>query len=147
MLKESVFLSRQCYLRICRLLAFSLSFCEQVLSTSYRHNNYLRLSSSFPCNIVNIHYTNSSIPVQDLLSDCSGVRQLTQSLLLPSSPRSHVGIYGNSNPLLSSQWVPILNNSPPVPENQVCLFVQYRMIIHVHTHPTSGNLIVLTRLC
>jgi len=29
-----------------------------------------------------------------------------------------VGIYGNSDPRVPSQWVPILNNSPPVPQNQ-----------------------------
>lgn len=61
----------------------------------------------------------SSVALQDLQGNCSGIREMTRNLLTPGSPKSHVGIYGNSNPLIPSQWVPILLINPPVPENQV----------------------------
>ena len=82
----------------------------------------------------------SSVPLQDLLSNCSGIREMTRNLLTPGSPKSHVGIYGNSNPLIPSQWVPILRINPPALENQVYVEVQYGF---KHNRPWSASWLIL----
>ena len=52
-----------------------------------------------------------------------------------------MGIYGNSDPRVPSQWVPILNNSPPVPQNQVNLYGCVYSTVFVHMQITNGAMI------
>ena len=46
--------------------------------------------------------------MSDIADDCTSLRQQTLEILWSGSLVDRVGIYGNSDPTNSSQWVPLL---------------------------------------
>ena len=65
-----------------------------------------------------MHY---SISLQSLLDDCQGVRDTALALLVPNPSHTHVGKYGNSDPLQGSQWVPLIDADTAQSDNLVSI--------------------------
>ena len=63
-----------------------------------------------------------SVSTEDLIDDCLGVQQRSYSALISEVMFDRVGMFGNSNPLVISQWLEVfIVNETAIDETSVWL--------------------------
>ena len=76
----------------------------------------------FNCVCVCVYLFVVSVSADDLVDNCSAIQQRSFSSLTPDTVLDHIGIFGNSDPLVLSQWLEVINETVKA-ETQVCLCV------------------------
>lgn len=54
----------------------------------------------------------SRLPITEI-RDCEGARSRARKILTPSPQLNYIAIFGDSNPLNISEWVPLINTTAP----------------------------------